>query len=117
MSSRTPGGVIGWPATGGPTLASRAKASWTASVSPATSGGCPDRRGSLRRGLSIECAAGGGDEVVAGGRVVGVDECLDEQTVDGGDHHGREVAGVAGVDRVEERVDEQARDAVALAVV
>jgi GNAT superfamily N-acetyltransferase len=55
--------------------------------------------------------AGGGGEVVAGGRVVGVDECLDEQAVDGGDHHGCEVAGVVGVDRVVERVGEPARDA------
>jgi hypothetical protein len=54
---------------------------------------------------------------MAGGRVVRVDECLDEQAVDGGDHHGREVAGVVGVDRVVQLVDEQARHAIALAVV
>ena len=55
--------------------------------------------------------------VAAGRRAIGVDECLDEQPIHRGEHHGREVAGAVVVDRIVERVGEQARDAVALAVV
>ena len=51
-------------------------------------------------GFGSQSVAGGAGEVVAGRRVVGVDKCLDEQAVDGGEHHGREVTGVAELDRV-----------------